>query len=162
MVSAQNWASIEFKSSYPKPCVADNWKFPKIKVPSPLWAPVHVLTQHSGKSFPHISNDFSMKSPVPSSPQFSHLSYSLTRPVLFPKCFPDLWAHLSPITVVLGLFSLVYFVWGFKLIHNNVVQEYQPGGKTDSECSSFRVSWEEISTLFSQVGCTWRLWKLHD
>lgn len=28
MVSAQNWASVEFKSCCPKPCVADNWNLP--------------------------------------------------------------------------------------------------------------------------------------
>lgn len=125
-------------------------------------SPVPVLNHHSGKKSPDVPNDFSMKSPAPSSPQFSHLSHGLTRSALSPKCFPDLWAHLSPIMIVLGLFSLVYFVWGFKLFHNNMVQEYQPGEKTDSECSSFRVSWEEVSALFPQVGCTLRLWKLHD
>lgn len=137
-------------------------KSPRTKVPSPLWAPVPVLNHDTGKISPHVPNDFSMKSSVPSSPQFSHLSYSLARSVLSSECFPDLWAHLSPIMVVLGLFSLVYFVWGFKLFHNNMVQEYQPGEKIDSECSSFRVSWEEVSALFPQAGCTLRLWKLHD
>lgn len=161
MVSAQNWASIEFKSCCPKPCVADNWKSPKIKVPSPLWALSQCLTVR-GKKPPSVPNDFSMKSRVLSSPQFSHLSYSLTRSVLSPKCFPDLWARHSPIMVVLGLFSLVYFVWGFKFFHNNMVQEYQPGENTDSECSSVRGSWEEVGALFPQVGYTLRLWKLHD
>lgn len=160
MVSAQNWASIEFKSCCPKPCVADNWNLPGQRfhhLSEPLF---QCLTMTLGK-FLLMFLMISAWSLLFLPPHSSLIFHTVWLDLSCPQSVSQICGH-TLVPSWLFLACLVYFVWGFKLFHNNMVQEYQRGEKIDSECSSFRVSWEEVSALFPQAGCTLRLWKLHD